>query len=91
MDNLISKEDAKALGAIATASAAAGSATVTVGTVTTAATVPAAGVWGWLGFTTVATTTTAVAVPVAGVVAVGGLLAYGAYKVVKALNGSDSK
>lgn len=70
-------DDAKTVSAIATSAAAAGTATIPIATYTTAA----PGILGAVGLTTTAT----VAVPVAGVVAVGGLLAYGAIKVKKAM------
>lgn len=70
-------DDTKAISAIATSVAAAGTSTITVATYTTAA----PGILGAIGLTTTAT----VAVPVGGVLAVGGLLAYGAVKVKKAM------
>ena len=81
--------DAAAIGAIASACAAAGSGAVAVATTTVATTVPAAGFWGWLGFTTVTTTTTTIGLPVAGIVAVGGLFAYGFWKVFATVRESD--
>ncbi len=71
-------DDAKALSAIAATASAAGSGSVTVATITSTA----PGIMGALGLTT----TTVVALPVAGVVAAGGLLCYGAYKMHKHLN-----
>jgi hypothetical protein len=71
-------DDAKALGAIAATASATGAGSVTVATITTSA----PGIMGALGITT----TTVVALPVAGVVAAGGLLFYGAYKMHKHLN-----
>jgi hypothetical protein len=75
--------DAAAIGAIASACAAAGSGSVALATTTVSTTVPAAGILGWLGFTTVATTTTTIGLPVAGIVAFGGFFAYGAWKVLE--------
>lgn len=69
-------DDAKAISTIGTA-AAAGTSTIIVATYTTAA----PGILGAIGLTTTAT----VAVLIAGVVAVGGLLCYGAMKVKKAM------
>ncbi len=67
---------------------------ITVATVPTAitATVPAAGVAGWLGFTTTATTIVAapVAVPVGGLIAAGALLTYGGYKAYQHLTTKES-
>jgi hypothetical protein len=72
--------DAKAIGSIlAASSAAAGSGSITVATLSSTA--PAAGIAGWFGLTTTVVTT--VALPVAGVVAVGGLLGYGFFKVAR--------
>jgi hypothetical protein len=65
------------------ASAAAGAGSIPVATLTS--TVPAAGIAGWFGLTTTVVTT--VTLPVAGVVAVGGLLCYGAFKVVRNFSG----
>jgi hypothetical protein len=63
---------------------------ITIATVPTAvtATVPAAGVAGWLGFTTTATTIVAapVILPVGGIIAAGALLTYGGYQAYKFLN-----
>lgn len=70
-------DDAKALGAIAATASAAGTGSVTVATISSSA----PGILGALGFAT----TTTVALPVAGVVAAGGLLCYGAYKMHKLL------
>lgn len=62
---------------------------ITIATVPTAvtATVPAAGVAGWLGFTTTATTIVAapVTLPVGGIIAAGALLTYGGYQAYKLL------
>ena len=68
---------AKAIGAISSAAAAAGTGSITVATYTTAA----PGILGAIGLTTTAT----VAVPAAGIVAVGGLLYFGARQVKKAI------
>lgn len=63
--------------------------TITVANVTTITAAP--GVLGWLGFTTTTTmvltttTTTVITVSGAGLVFAGGLLAYGAYKMLRAL------
>ena len=53
-----------------------------------AAKAPAAGVAGWLGFTTTATTIVAapVTLPVGGIVAAGALLTYGGYQAYKFLH-----
>jgi hypothetical protein len=63
---------------------------ITIATVPTAltATAPAAGVAGWLGFTTTATTIVAapVTLPVGGIVAAGALLTYGGYQAYKFLH-----
>lgn len=75
-NGIFQSEDIQALTAIAgVSSATAGLGSVTVLTWTTAA----HGIMALLG----AGTTTVVALPVAGVVATGGLLGYGGYKVVK--------
>ena len=71
--------DAKAVAAILTSSAAAGTGSISVATITSSA----PGLLGVIGFTT----TTTVALPVAGVVAVAGLVGYGLYKGVKAAKG----
>lgn len=65
-------DDIKIVGAITGTAAAAGTGSVTVATVTSAA----PGVLGILGFTT----TTTVALPVAGIVATAGLMGYGLYR-----------
>ena len=79
---IFQNEDVQAIAAIAGASgAAAGLGSVTVLTWTTTA----HGIMALLG----AGTTTVIALPVAGVVATGGLLAYGGYKVVKYLQTQD--
>lgn len=71
-------EDVKNLAAIASAAAS----TIGAGSIVVAEiTAPAFGVLGILGFTT----TTTVALPVAGIVAVGGLVCYGAYKAYEHL------
>ena len=68
-------DETKALGAIvATASTVGGSIPITISST-------APGLMGVLGFTT----TTVVALPVGGIVAAGGLLCYGAYKMHKLL------
>lgn len=63
---------------------------ITIATIPTAVTttVPAAGVAGWLGFTTTATTIVAapVMVPVGGIIAVGALLTCGGYIAYEFLN-----
>lgn len=60
---------------------------ITIATIPTAvtATLPAAGVAGWLGFTTTATTVVAapVLLPVGAIIAVGALLTYGSYQACK--------
>ncbi|MEA5420261.1 hypothetical protein VB712_13605 [Spirulina sp. CCNP1310] len=65
-----------------------GSITVATVPIVTTATVPAAGVAGWLGVTTTATTIVAapVTLPVAGIIAVGALLTYGGYQTYKFMN-----
>lgn len=74
------QDDLKALAAIAgTAASAIGTGSIVVAEITA----PASGFLGVLGFTT----TTAVALPVAGVVAAGGLLCFGAYKMHEHLKG----
>lgn len=76
-------DDVKALTAIVgTAASAFGAGSIVVAEITA----PAAGVLGFLGFTT----TSVVTVPVAGVVTVGGLLSYGAYKVHQKLKEKDN-
>jgi hypothetical protein len=83
--NIFQTEDLEALGAIAGFSSAAAAAhlgSITVATITSAA----PGIAGWLGFTA----TTVVALPVAGVVAAGGILGYGGYKVVQFLQSQDN-
>lgn len=63
---------------------------ITIATVPTAvtATVPAAGIAGWLGFTSTATTIVAapVTLPVGGIIAAGALLTYGGYQAYKFFN-----
>ena len=63
---------------------------ITIATVPTVvtATVPAAGIAGWLGFTSTATTIVAapVTLPVGGIIAAGALLTYGGYQAYKFLN-----
>ncbi|NUM34244.1 MAG: hypothetical protein HUU50_06860 [Candidatus Brocadiae bacterium] len=66
-------------GAIATAGSSLGSIVVATST----ATVPCAGIAGWLGFTT--TVTTIVTLPVGGIIAAATLATYGAYKAYKAI------
>lgn len=68
-------DDAKAIGAIVSTAASAGTGSITVATITA----PAPGILGAIGLTT----TTTVALPVAGVVAVAGLAGYGVYKGVQ--------
>lgn len=65
----------KTLGALAAGAASSIPGAVTVATVTT----PAAGIAGWLGFTTTAT----VALPVAGIVVAAAAVGYGIYKGVQ--------
>lgn len=72
-------DDMKAIGAIVTSAAAAGTGSIPVATITSSA----PGVLGVLGFTT----TTTVVLPVAGVVAAGGLLGYAVYKGIQAAQG----
>ena len=75
-DNIFKNEDVQAIAAIASATgASAGLGSITVLTYTTTA----HGILALLG----AGTTTVVALLVAGIVATGGLLAYGGYKVIK--------
>jgi hypothetical protein len=64
-------------------------ATLPVAVVTTA---PAAGLAGWLGFTTTATTVVAapVALPLGAIVATGALLTYGGYKAYKFIKGQEN-
>src|ERR687885_2425424 len=80
-EQIFQTEDLKVLGAaisgFSSAAAAAHLGSITVATITSAA----PGIAGWLGFTA----TTVVALPVAGVVAAGGILGYGGYKVVQFL------
>jgi len=70
-------------------------ASITVATVPVAvtSTVSAGGIAGWLGFTTTVTTVVAspIALPVGGVIAVGGLLVYGAYKAIKLCQAEECK
>ena len=63
-------------------SSLAGSITIATIPIATTATVPAAGLAGWLGLTTTATTIVIapVTLPVAGIVAVGALLTLGGYQ-----------
>lgn len=65
-----------------------GSITIATVPIATNATVPAAGVAGWLGLTTTTTTIVAapVSLPVAGIVAAGALLTYGGYQAYKFVN-----
>jgi hypothetical protein len=82
--NMFKNEDVQAIAAIASATgASAGLGSITVLTYTTTA----HGILALLG----AGTTTVVALPVAGIVATGGLLAYGGYKVVKYVQSQDSQ
>jgi hypothetical protein len=73
--------DVKVIASILAASFAAGTASITVATVTS--TVPAAGIAGWFGFTTTVVST--VTLPAAGVIAAGGLLGYVAFKAYHSL------
>ncbi|MDQ5908828.1 MAG: hypothetical protein QG599_921 [Pseudomonadota bacterium] len=67
--------------------------TLTVATIPTlvTSTVPAAGIAGWLGATTTVSTVVAapVLVPAGAVIAVGSLLAYGAYKTWRYLKARE--
>jgi hypothetical protein len=82
--NILKNEDVQAIAAIAGASgASAGLGSITVLTYTTTA----HGILALLG----AGTTTVVALPVAGVVAAGGLLAYGGYKVINYMQSQDNQ
>ncbi len=86
VENIFQTEDLEALGTIAGISSAAAAAhlgSITVATITAAA----PGIAGWVGMTA----TTVVALPVAGVVAAGGILGYGGYKVVKFLQDQDGQ
>jgi len=85
-EQIFQTEDLKVLGALAGSSSAVAAAhlgSITVATITSAA----PGIAGWLGFTA----TTVVALPVAGVVAAGGILGYGGYKVVQFLQSQDNQ
>ncbi len=85
-ENTFTSEDMGALGLIGTlssATAAANLGSITIFTTTTTA----HGILAVLG----AGTTTVFAVPAAGVVAVGGLLAYGGYKVIKYMQNQDNQ
>lgn len=68
--------------------------TITVATVPVAVTtsVPAAGIAGWLGFTTTVTSvvTAPIALPVGGVIAAGAFLTYGGYKVYKHMKDKEA-
>ena len=68
--------ETKAIGAILTSAAAAGTGSISVATITSSA----PGILGAIGFTT----TTTVALPVAGVVAAAGLVGYGLYIGIQA-------
>jgi hypothetical protein len=86
VERIFQTEDLEALGTIAGISSAAAAAhlgSITVATITAAA----PGIAGWVGMTA----TTVVALPVAGVVAAGGILGYGGYKVVKFLQDQDGQ
>ncbi|WP_293128443.1 hypothetical protein [Microcoleus sp. bin38.metabat.b11b12b14.051] len=76
------------IAALGGCSSLAGSITIATVPIATTATVPAAGVAGWLGLTTTATTIVAapVTLPIAGIVAAGALLTYGGYKAYKFVN-----
>ncbi|MEG4228044.1 hypothetical protein QUA35_17185 [Microcoleus sp. N9_B2] len=65
-----------------------GSITIATVPIATTATVPAAGVAGWLGLTTTATTivTAPVTLSVGGILAAGALLTYGGYQAYKLVN-----
>lgn len=83
-NNIFKKEDVQAIAAIAgSTGAAAGLGSITVLTYTTTA----HGILALLG----AGTTTVVALPVAGIVAAGGLLAYGGYKVVEYVQSQEKQ
>ena len=86
----MAKEEIIAVGTTA-ASTALGSITIATVPVAVTTTVPAAGFWGWLGYTTTATTVAAapVTVPIAAVVGVGALLTYGGYKAYKYLKNKE--
>lgn len=82
--SIFNNQDIEAITAIAGASGASlGLGSVTVLTTTTTA----HGILALLG----AGTTTVVALPVAGIVATGGLLAYGGYKVVQYVQSQNSQ
>lgn len=74
--------------ALGGSSLAGGSITIATIPIATTATVPAAGLAGWLGLTTTATTIVSapVTLPIAGIVAVGALLTYGGYKAYNFVN-----
>lgn len=83
-NNIFKNEDVQAIAAIAgSTGATAGLGSITVLTYTTTA----HGILALLG----AGTTTVVSLPVAGIVATGGLLAYGGYKVVKYMQSQNEQ
>ncbi len=65
-------------GATAIAGASLGS--IPVAAVPVATTVPAAGIAGWLGFTTTTIVSAPITVPVGSIIAAGALLTYGGYR-----------
>ena len=69
-------------------SSALGSITVATIPTVVSATVPAAGIAGWFGFTTAVTTIVAapVTLPVGAIVATGALLTYGGFQAYKLIN-----
>jgi hypothetical protein len=81
--NIFGTEDIEAIAAIASSAAGTlGLGSVTLWTATSTSSV----LWGILA----TSTTTVVAAPVAGIVATGGLLGYGAYKVVQYLDSQNN-
>lgn len=83
-NNIFENEDLEAIAAIGAATgASAGLGSITVLTTTTTA----HGILALLG----AGTTTVVALPVAGIVATGGLLTYGGYKVIKYIHNQEKQ
>jgi hypothetical protein len=83
------REDAAAMAAIGTASAAAaqtfGAITIATSTTTTVAPLLGLQILGSLGLATTSAATTVIALPAAGIVAASGLAVYGGYKVYQYL------
>lgn len=74
------------------AGASLGTITVATVPVTVTTAVPAAGIAGWLGFTTTVTSvvTAPITLPVGGVIAAGALLTYGGYTLYNRMKDKEA-